>query len=139
MSAEPEVRTCPDCGTTELARHCFEECCAILKEQRDAALTERDAAVRARDMAKRLADEVMVRQLRALRAERDEARAEADILRAELARVREVTAEQVEAFIGGYTQHEFEQGGAFTHSDGIRAGIRAALAAAARREGGHDA
>ena len=40
----PEERVCPDCGSDEISRHSFEECCAILKQQRDAMKAERDAA-----------------------------------------------------------------------------------------------
>jgi hypothetical protein len=41
----PNGRVCPDCGSDEISRHSFEECCAILKQQRDAMKAERDAAV----------------------------------------------------------------------------------------------
>ena len=30
---QDEARCCPDCGTSELARHSYEECCAVLKQQ----------------------------------------------------------------------------------------------------------
>ena len=39
-----EPRCCPDCGTLELSRHSFEECCAMLKEQRDLATQRAEAA-----------------------------------------------------------------------------------------------
>jgi len=43
MSEREETKRCPDCGSEEAARHTFEECCAILREQRDEARRERDA------------------------------------------------------------------------------------------------
>ena len=38
-----EPKTCPDCGTIDLFRHSFEECCANLVTQLDKAIAERDA------------------------------------------------------------------------------------------------
>jgi hypothetical protein len=40
----PKDLVCPDCGSDEISRHSFEECCAILKQQRDTLAAERDAA-----------------------------------------------------------------------------------------------
>jgi hypothetical protein len=40
----PKGLVCPDCGSDEISLHSFEECCAILKQQRNAMKAERDAA-----------------------------------------------------------------------------------------------
>jgi hypothetical protein len=40
----PKGLVCPDCGSDEISLHSFEECCEILKQQRNAMKAERDAA-----------------------------------------------------------------------------------------------
>jgi hypothetical protein len=85
-TTEPAViaRHCLDCGTTELARHDFEECCAILKEQRNAALARAQAAEALQADADRerwavVAGEAkLLAALQQAEAERDAARAELD-------------------------------------------------------------
>jgi DNA repair exonuclease SbcCD ATPase subunit len=80
----PKERVCPDCGSDEISRHSFEECCAILKQQRNEMKEERDALQTALNSEEIRHDEVldeleqMSEQVRNVSAKLAEAQRERD-------------------------------------------------------------
>lgn len=104
-----EPRHCPDCGALELSRHSYEECCAMLKEQRDLATARAEEAEAELDEARRDAvqskDTVYVwtrsyeYDVTAQSKRAEMAEAENDALRKDAARLRGSDGHDVRAFM----------------------------------------